>query len=158
MTWTPLKQTILVPFVFSEASIEALHVARASLAKDGALHVVHVLPPPTTMTPGWMFDNYSANDLEKRAQTNIQEELTRVGYGESKLHIVMGDPASSIRSCARSIGAELIVLPSHGRSGFERWFLGSVAEHILRDAPCPVLVLDIKDKSNQSEEEDNRAG
>lgn len=146
MTWNPLKQSVLVPFVFSEASIEALHVGNAQLVQGGHLHIVHVIPPPAAMTPGWMFENYNAADLEKKAHANIKEELTRIGYGESNLHVTVGDPASSIRECARSVNAELIVLPSHGRSGFERWFLGSVAEHILRDMPCPVLVLDIKDK------------
>ena len=52
----------------------------------------------------------------------------------------MGDPAGEICRIAAEEGAELIVLGTHGRTGILRLLMGSVAESILRHAPCPVLV------------------
>ena len=145
MSWNPEKRTVLVPFVLSEASIEALEVAESMLAADGTVHVIHVIPPASTMTPGIVYGTFNAQDLELRASETMRSELDKAGHGKSVLHVVTGEPASSIRDCAKKVGADLIVIPSHGRGGFERWFLGSVSEHVLRHAPCPVLVLNIKD-------------
>ena len=55
--------------------------------------------------------------------------------------ILVGDAGTTVVDRAESLGAELIVVPSHGRSGLTRMLLGSVAERILRLAKCPVLVL-----------------
>ena len=58
---------------------------------------------------------------------------------ETKLEV--GEAAPSIVRFAREAGCELIVMGTHGRSGLERLILGSVAEHVLRQAPCPVLTV-----------------
>ena len=55
--------------------------------------------------------------------------------------VEFGDPGNQIVDFAERISAELIVIPSHGRTGIERLLLGSVAERVARLAPCPVLVL-----------------
>jgi nucleotide-binding universal stress UspA family protein len=56
-------------------------------------------------------------------------------------HVVMGDPATEIIQLARSEGADLIVMGTHGRTGLTRLMMGSVAEAVVRRAPCPVLTL-----------------
>ena len=57
------------------------------------------------------------------------------------LHVLFGDPGHEIVDLASEIGAELIIMPSHGRRGVKRVLLGSVAERVARLAECPVLVL-----------------
>jgi predicted transcriptional regulator len=53
----------------------------------------------------------------------------------------MGEPAGSILKAERGVGADLLVMSTHGRRGFSRFFLGSVAEMVLREARCPVLTV-----------------
>ena len=62
-------------------------------------------------------------------------------FADVPLHVQLGDPGTRVVELAKALGASLIVLPSHGRTGLERLVLGSVAEHVARFAPCPVLVL-----------------
>ena len=54
---------------------------------------------------------------------------------------MIGDPGSEITKLAKEVGAHLIIMPSHGRTGISRLLLGSVAERVLRLSHCPVLVL-----------------
>ncbi len=56
-------------------------------------------------------------------------------------HLVVGDPATSISELAKSQGADLIVMGTHGRTGLRRLLMGSVAEAIVRRAPCPVFIM-----------------
>lgn len=55
--------------------------------------------------------------------------------------VVYDDPASAIIDCATLEGVDLIVMTTHGYSGFTRWMLGSVTERVLRSAPCPILII-----------------
>jgi nucleotide-binding universal stress UspA family protein len=55
--------------------------------------------------------------------------------------IEAGDPADVICRTAERLGSDVIVVGSHGRTGLGRLFLGSVSEHVVRHAPCPVLVV-----------------
>jgi nucleotide-binding universal stress UspA family protein len=55
--------------------------------------------------------------------------------------LAVGRPAAVLCGAAGELGAALIVVGSHGRRGFERFLLGSVAEAVVRQAPCPVLVV-----------------
>jgi hypothetical protein len=57
------------------------------------------------------------------------------------VHVPVGSPVDEIVALARQIGADLIVLGTHGRRGLRRLWLGSVAEHVVRSATCPVLVV-----------------
>ena len=143
--WNHQKNCVVVPFMPSVEAIEAIKTARKFVASDENILVVHVIPPAHVMTPGVVYGVYNVEDLEKRARLSIQEELTKNGLGKVSVRIMTGDPAPAIRQAAGEAKAELIVIPSHGRSGFERWFIGSVAEHVLRHSPCPVLVLQIQE-------------
>jgi len=59
----------------------------------------------------------------------------------AKSHVVAGDPKEALLARAQQSEADLIVLGSHGRRGLERFFIGSVAEHVVRQSPIPVLVV-----------------
>ena len=65
----------------------------------------------------------------------VEHDLPGVRFND-----LAGDPSTTIVSFAQDLGADLIVIPSHNRGGLKRLLLGSVAEAVVRNAPCPVLV------------------
>jgi universal stress protein A len=113
---------------FSSASEPAARVAR-ELARqwDGTLHVVHVVPPVT--------DPAGASKRLERLGTSLGEGLSL------KTALLSGRVARHIIDYARETSVGLIVLGTHGRTGVSRALLGSVAEAVVRLAPCPVLTV-----------------
>ena len=75
----------------------------------------------------------------------VSAEGEALGFGHCPTfehHLTrFGDPGHQIAQYAEEAKADLIVLPSHGRSGLQRLLIGSVAERVVRHAPCPVLVV-----------------
>ena len=133
---------ILCPVDFDENSIAALETA-AQLARhyDATVYVLHtvlLVIAPTSM-PVYV-DLYKAQ--EDTARSNLLElahkHLAGIKY---EIMVNMGEPAASILKAERGIGADLLVMSTHGRRGMSRFFLGSVAELVLREARCPVLTV-----------------
>jgi nucleotide-binding universal stress UspA family protein len=81
--------------------------------------------------------------LRKEAQGVVDRTVAKLGALDSTIEglVRQGDPRHEIVEEARGWGADLIVLGSHGRTGMVRWLLGSVAEHVVRYAPCSVEVV-----------------
>jgi len=133
---------ILCPVDFDDNSIAALQTA-AELARhfDATVYVLHtvLMIMPATSMPVYV-DLYKAQ--EETARNNL-EQLARKHLAGIKYEIMvnMGEPAASILKAERGIGADLLVMSTHGRRGFSRFFLGSVAELVLREARCPVLTV-----------------
>ena len=136
-------ERILVPLDFSSASMEALDYA-VSMAKQfhAAIHLVHVYPPDEASAPGaghLLFE--SAEAIER-----LNEELTGIHrkhvptFRPENCHIRGGRPYEEIVRVAREIDADLIALSTRGHSGLKHLLLGSTAERVVRNAPCPVLV------------------
>jgi nucleotide-binding universal stress UspA family protein len=124
----------------SEAATErALDLARRLGA---AVLAVSVIDPGTLRLPGGRFgarvDQVRATK-EREAQALVHRGRA-VGVPVTFL-IWQGDPGEVIVEAARSEGVEMIVVGSHGRRGVERALLGSVSDHVVRQAPCPVLVV-----------------
>ena len=63
------------------------------------------------------------------------------GKARYQVEVMMGDPGVEILQAAKRQGADLIVMATHGRKGLRHLVLGSVAEHVVREAPCPVLTV-----------------
>jgi len=141
MNWFP-KKKVLVPVDFSDESLEAVDVALSLVDGTTNLHVIHVGPKVVAGDPG--FGWQPLEELTRRGQiANTMTECVNQPSkrGITKLHVAFGDPGSEIARFAEENGMELIVIPSHGRSGLARVWLGSVAERVLRLAHCPVLIL-----------------
>lgn len=124
-TVVPVRE-ILVATDFSETSDAAVRVAHAYARAFGSrLHVFHVTWP------------------EERAVTSmfarVLDELGRTVPVIMASH--SGDAAVEIVRHAKECGADLIVVGTHGQTGFTRKLLGSVAERVTRTAPCPVLTV-----------------
>lgn len=135
-------KTILHPTDFSECSDHALHLA-ASLARDhgSRLIVLHVAPIPAA-GPAAMMPVPPTPELPT---PEMQEELEKRRPSDPEVAVehrfAVGNPARSIVDLARAEGCELIVMGTHGRSGLERLVMGSVAEMVLRQASCSVLMV-----------------
>jgi universal stress protein A len=133
---------ILCPIDFDENSLAALVVA-AQFAKrnDGTVFVLHVVPmiiPPTGM-PVYV-DMYKSQ--EETARDKLREVAHKYLSGvKYELTTHVGDPAGAIVKTAKKLSPDVLVMSTHGRRGFSRVFLGSVAEMVLREAPCPVLTV-----------------
>jgi nucleotide-binding universal stress UspA family protein len=130
---------ILVPTDFSPASGAALRYARALSAKFGAtLELLHVLD--NDFLRAVVTD---PRDVEAGALQKVQSLLTAGERDQGARALVMrsDDPADEIVSYARSTPVDLIVMGTHGRHGVAHLLMGSVAEKIVRDAPCPVMTV-----------------
>jgi nucleotide-binding universal stress UspA family protein len=131
-------RTILHPTDFSPAAEFAFQLA-GSLARDhGAeLILLHVNPPKAA--------DEIAVEVQKEMLWEEFHRLERTDPHVRNLRIrtefVEGDPGREILRVARETGADLIVMGTHGRTGLTRLLTGSVAEHVLRKAPCPVLTV-----------------
>ena len=117
---------ILLATDFSDASEHAAAVAREYARAFGArLHVLHV---------AWAGDE-QAGRLLRGMQEDFAPEVAVTTA------IEFGNPAARIVDYARRHGVDLIVVGTHGRTGVSRALLGSVAERVVRTAPCPVLAV-----------------
>jgi nucleotide-binding universal stress UspA family protein len=135
-------KTILHPTDFSPASEYAFHLA-CSLARDhrARLIVLHVNPSLSvmhgTLAPHENLEGYHEKLWEEFNRLVATDPRTREVNLKSEL--LVGDPVKEILRMARERDCDLIVLGTHGRTGLFRLLMGSVAEEILRKAPCPVL-------------------
>ena len=140
MSWLP-KSSVVVPVDFSDDSFTAVDAAFDLVADASHLHVVHVLPTMEPAEPGVIWATIDNPSREHHALLALRERLADARYKQISLTIKFGDPGHEIADFAQEKKAELIVLPSHGRTGLTRLLLGSVAEKVVRLAHCPVLVL-----------------
>jgi nucleotide-binding universal stress UspA family protein len=137
---------IMCPVDFSAGSKEALRVA-ADLARehDATLVLVHVWSPAQlTMGDGYLAPPVIQDmlDGETAQLAKSKAEAQQLGVKEVATRLITGVPWHEIVSAARTDGAiDLIVIGTHGRTGLAHVLLGSVAEKVVRHAPCPVLVV-----------------
>lgn len=136
----PLRR-ILHPTDFSDLSKAAFEVACA-LARDyGAeLVVAHVVPPPAVYAPDGI-----AMPMPVEEPYAVRADLARIRPADTRVKVehrlLEGSAATEILKLAGELHVDVIVLGTHGSSGLGRLLMGSVAEDVLRKAPCPVLTV-----------------
>ncbi|MFO0747063.1 MAG: universal stress protein [Myxococcota bacterium] len=142
-------RTWLVAHDFSDSAKKALTQALELFAPTGGgrLVVLHVHEPGTdgfgvdiaTLAPGGTVEE----TYHQEAKQTLARTLEGVSAPGVELvgRVAFGRPAHDLVEIAKEEGASMIVLGSHGRRGFERFLLGSVAERVVRQAECPVLVV-----------------
>jgi nucleotide-binding universal stress UspA family protein len=140
MSWLP-KKCVVVPFDFWEQSGQALEAAREFVDNGANLHVVHVLSEIIAGEPGIYWETIDNDARRYHAERAFHDSFASSPFNQSHFHVRFGDPGREIAGLAEQLNAELIVMPSHGRSGLTRLLIGSVAERVLRLAHCPVLIL-----------------
>jgi len=138
---------ILVPTDFNPASDAALAYAKElALMFDARLTLLHVVTDPVA-TGAWAPDVYVSASAEMGARflRTTRERLEAALTPEERarfavrIEVWIGVPAQIIEDIAREQKVDLIVMGTHGRRGLSHMFLGSVAERVVRHAPCPVL-------------------
>ncbi|MGH7840006.1 MAG: universal stress protein [Candidatus Binataceae bacterium] len=137
--------SILSPIQFDDPSLLALGYARRLANDSGAtLHLLHVVEKYPALGEPAVSENDNLRDEDearKRLADIAGEHLAGVKY---KLHVAAAAPralARAIVMVAAEVDADLIVIKTHGRRGLSHLIIGSVAEEVVRSAPCPVLTL-----------------
>ncbi len=142
MQLTKVQKTIVVPFDYSEMSCQALARAVEMVDDPSLIRVVHVTEYPSAYEYGIVWETMTEDTIVAKLKEAFQEHLDKMeAMPELSFTVMFGNPGKEICNFAKDIDSELIVMPSHGRSGFARFVLGSVAERVVRFAPCPVLIL-----------------
>ena len=142
-----LLDRILVPVDFSDYSREALRAA-AEWARlyDAQLHTLHVVEetPHPAFYMGGVRSVYDVEpDLDEKVKAKLGEfaDETIGARDDVEAHVRTGAAASEIAEFVESNSVDLVALSTHGRTGLERFLLGSVAEKVVRHVRCPVLTV-----------------
>jgi nucleotide-binding universal stress UspA family protein len=136
---------ILVPIDFSTYAEQALDYALAFAQKlQARVTLLHVIQPPLGVGADmgvWPSPAF-VQDLETAITGDMEGYLARVTAAglEGEIVVVHGVPFQAIIDTAKALQVNLIIMGTHGRTGLSHVLLGSVAEKVVRLAPCPVLV------------------
>ncbi len=141
--------TIVVATDFSDGSKRALEYASTSAKTTGAkLLIAHVRSIPDLEDGEGMLhagvDRDNDDALQSRLQS-IEPDIDGVAFEH---RLLRGNAAQEIIRLAKDENAALIVMGTHGRTGLMRLLMGSVAEEVVRQAPCPVLTIKIPEKGS----------
>ncbi len=144
--WLGSVRTILVPIDLDDTATATLAYARdLAMRLDAALRVVHVVAPPWERQLTYLPPAAVVNEVERLTGTIPEHTLTDANADwDVQSTIRIGDPGDRIMTCATELGADLIVMATHGRHTLARLVLGSVAQKVMRHAPCPVLTLNAR--------------
>jgi nucleotide-binding universal stress UspA family protein len=140
---------VLIATDGSDLSIDAANRGTTLLGMPARVTLLTVVTEvPGGDVSGLAGSVFSPAEQEAAWDAQLEEagrELTRTATALSGAavdkRIEVGDVASTICRVADELAVDVIVLGSHGRTGLKRLFLGSVSEHVVRHAPCPVLVI-----------------
>ncbi len=135
------SQPVVVPWDFSDQSSDALEKALELVDSPQQIIVVHVTSYPAVTEPSVVWGTYSEDSIRENLRKSFRKTMPTDRDYELEFVSLFGDPGSEITQLAADRNAGLIVISSHGRTGLSRLLLGSVAERVVRLAPCPVLVL-----------------
>ncbi len=142
-------QNIVVPIDFSKMSVQAIQIAKRLARRFGAsIHLAHVrhfncaadfVAPAPPIVP-FSFMPYEQNG-EQAALKELKKVADECGVSSASCNVLTGAPPfDEICPLAQTIPADLVVMPTHGRTGLKHVFLGSTAERIVQHSSCPVLV------------------
>jgi nucleotide-binding universal stress UspA family protein len=139
-------KTILVPSDFSECSDAAVRYGLELARRFGAtLHLLHVVQDPATQP--WAAEGFAVPLLEavdqwqKDAQVRLANAIPAEDRAKTVVMSTIASPFPEILRYATANTIDLIVMGTHGRGGVSHMLLGSIAEKVVRRAPCPVLTV-----------------
>jgi nucleotide-binding universal stress UspA family protein len=142
-------QNIVVPIDFSKMSVQAIQLAKQLARRFGAsIHLAHVHGfsyAADFVAPGSPIGRLSFVPYEHDVEQAVLKELESMAHdcsvSPASCHVLAGAPSfDEICRLAHTIPADLVVMPTHGRTGLKHVFLGSTAERIVQHSSCPVLV------------------
>jgi nucleotide-binding universal stress UspA family protein len=132
---------IVVPIDFSDEAARALDEALKISDSPTLVSTIHVAPPLNALEPAFAYHVVDDADRRGNLETAFARRHSVARSRGVDFQVRFGDPGQEIADFAKQVGAGLIVMPSHGRTGMAHLLIGSVAERVVRLAPCPVLVL-----------------
>lgn len=134
-------KNILVPVDFTECTPEALMYAVAFAKQFQAkLTLLHVIEP--AYLPPSELGGVEIIETKSEAKAQLEKlQQTHLGQVRSEILVKRGNAEQEIIAAASETESNLILLATHGRTGFSRMLLGSTAEHVVRHAHCPVLIV-----------------
>jgi nucleotide-binding universal stress UspA family protein len=143
----PLEK-IICSTDFSDSSFEGLKAANELAANFGAkVILLHAIAPMPTIAGAGAPTGFHIPPVLKEMEGKAAEELERLkaekleGGIDARTMVIYGKPADEIVRIAEEEKADLIVIATHGQSGWKRFISGSVTERVVRMASCPVLVV-----------------
>ena len=143
----PLKK-IICPTDFSEPSFEGLKTAVELSEKYSAeLIILYVVSPAPIVAgvgaPTALYYPIVSEEMEDHAENLLENVKTNMipNHINCRTMIIHGQPAVRIAEVAQKNGANIIVMATHGQSGWQRFISGSVTERVVRMASCPVLAV-----------------
>ena len=141
-----MLKKILAPTDFSDVSAAGVRYA-CQLAKDLAAEII--IFNVDVLDESNRVDKREIEQHKKRLAEFVTDKVADAGAGLKMRQLVdAGQPFGAIVDCAENEAVDLIVMSSHGRSGLSRMLIGSVTDKILRGAPCPVLVVPVKNEGS----------
>ena len=134
---------ILCPVDFEANSVVALDLAKSvALKYHATLYVLNVaripaadMDAPVAIAAHPHFEQAAHDHLKELARQNLDDEIAY------ELVVKDGIPESAILDAVKDLGIDLVVMATHGRTGLAHFVMGSVAEEVVRTAPCPVMVV-----------------
>jgi len=149
--------TLVVGVDFSPLSDGALLAAHnlAQRFPGSRVHAIHVVPSAYVEDPGPL----DTKELEEETLVRLHAHLKDHGLAEGvTAHALVGSPLSVLTAAARSLRADVIVVGTHGRKGLSHALFGSVAESVMRHAPCSVLAVRARELGPEEKIEPPRPG
>jgi nucleotide-binding universal stress UspA family protein len=145
-----MELTVLLCTDGSDAASSALAAGLAVLGRSHRFVITTVLDPtdPTLLTGAGLDVGglMASEDVERveqareaRARTMLEEAVASLGLTDVEVVVVIGSAGAGLCSLAEELDAAVIVMGTRGRGGIRRAVLGSVSDHVVRNAPCPVL-------------------
>jgi nucleotide-binding universal stress UspA family protein len=137
-----LNKTILVPVDFQEASLEALALAKDLSGRLGLeIVLLHVFSIPVVVYPG--FEPIMAPGLPEEIATAAKRALDQLAdsVGGPKTILRSGEPAAETLKVIEELKPTFVAMGTHGRKGISHFFMGSVAEQVIRNSKAPVITV-----------------
>lgn len=131
---------ILVPIDFSDVSFVALDETLNFIQNPSKITVLHVLSPLPAVEPSVIWQTTDDNTRKQNVINAFHERYPKSLVEHLQFEVTIGEPSSEIVDYAQKHNINLIVIASHGRTGLNRFLIGSVAERVARHAKCPVLI------------------
>lgn len=152
----PMK-TILAPIDFSPGTDFVIaHASALARALDGRLVLVHVIEPLPVASSEYDFVAASARltaDLQSETERrlgHLEKQLRGDGFVTSTFQVV-GNPGRAILAQAKAVGADYVVMGSHGHGAFYELMVGSTTGRVLKEGTCPVLVVPLGRKEREAQ-------
>jgi nucleotide-binding universal stress UspA family protein len=154
---SPGTGRILAATTLGEGTAPVMNAVADELARaGGTVTVLHCLEPMAVLasaeTPTMLVA--PTDEMEAVAEEHMRKAAREAGIEGARFLVEVASPADRILELARTETTDLIVVATHGRTGAARLLLGSVAEEVVRDAPCNVLVVHLGDRDDEEEDDD----